>query len=94
MGSTPTLDTSGRKELLVFEIICGHGVAWLTRLPVTEETGGSNPPARAKKQNRPCGGFCFCFEGFEPEGWVGGDTWCPLREGKQRAKRALETVGF
>jgi len=28
--------------------------------------------------------------GFEPEGWVGGDAWCPLRVGNYSKPRVLK----
>ena len=43
---------------------------------------GSNPIARAKEKSHEMGLLFYARGGgFEPEGWVGGETWCPLRVG-------------
>ena len=38
--------------MLEFYSLCGRSVIWLSRLPVTEETAGSNPVGRAKFNTR------------------------------------------
>ena len=32
----------------------------------------------------------FAGVGFEPEGWIGGETWCPLRVGNYSKPRVLK----